>query len=94
TEILAQSIGHIVPLAITMRERIEGMRDWARTRARPAGKGSAPRRAPQAARAQSKSWIERHGGDVQKPADAEPAGDGNGSSAGSSASSPERKLEL
>jgi SpoVK/Ycf46/Vps4 family AAA+-type ATPase len=91
TEGLAQSISEIVPLAITMRERIEAMRDWARTRARSASKGVTPRRAPQPARVPSKSWIERHGGDEQKAAEpAEPAGEGNGSSAGSS----ERKLEL
>ena len=100
TEGLAQSISEIVPLAITMRERIEAMRDWARTRARPAGKSLTPRRAPQPqARAQSKSWLERHGGDVPRADAAEPAGEGNGSSgsgssAGSSASSSERKLEL
>jgi SpoVK/Ycf46/Vps4 family AAA+-type ATPase len=90
TEGLALSISEIVPLAITMRERIEAMRDWARTRARPAGK-STVRRAPAQPRPQAKSWLERNGADTGKPAEpAEPAGDGNGSAAGS----PERKLEL
>jgi SpoVK/Ycf46/Vps4 family AAA+-type ATPase len=78
TEVLAHSIGHIVPLAITMRERIEGMRDWARTRARSASKGMAPRRPPPAqAQGASKSWLERHGAD--KVTGAAPAGEGNGS---------------
>jgi SpoVK/Ycf46/Vps4 family AAA+-type ATPase len=94
TEGLSQSISEIVPLAITMRERIEAMRDWARTRARSASKGVTPRRAPPPpARTQSKSWLERHGADVgvaEAAEPAEPAGEGNGSSAGSS----ERKLEL
>jgi SpoVK/Ycf46/Vps4 family AAA+-type ATPase len=93
TDGLAQSISEIVPLAITMRERIEAMRDWARTRARPAGKGTTLKRQAQPqARVQSKSWLERHGADVKAAEPAEPAGDGNGS-AGTAASS-ERKLEL
>jgi SpoVK/Ycf46/Vps4 family AAA+-type ATPase len=76
TEGLAQAISQIVPLAITMRERIEGMRDWARTRARSASKGVAPKRpSQQQARAPSKSWLERHGAD--KAAGAEPAGEGS-----------------
>jgi hypothetical protein len=36
TEGLAKTIHEIVPLAITMREMIEQMREWARTRARMA----------------------------------------------------------
>jgi SpoVK/Ycf46/Vps4 family AAA+-type ATPase len=56
TERLEQSLSDIVPLAITMRERIEGMREWARTRARRAsirkdGGGGGG----------TKSWMERHG---------------------------------
>jgi SpoVK/Ycf46/Vps4 family AAA+-type ATPase len=36
TDRLMNSVGEIVPLSVTMREVIENMRDWARTRARPA----------------------------------------------------------
>ena len=36
TEGLLNTLKDIVPLAITMREQIEAMREWARTRARPA----------------------------------------------------------
>lgn len=36
TEGLLHTLKDIVPLAITMREQIEAMREWARTRARPA----------------------------------------------------------
>src|SRR3954468_21396725 len=36
TEGLHKTVSEIVPLAITMREMIEAMREWARTRARPA----------------------------------------------------------
>ncbi len=36
TERILQSVSEIVPLSITMREVIEGMREWARTRARSA----------------------------------------------------------
>ena len=89
TEGLATSISEIVPLAITMRERIEAMRDWARTRARPAGESTTPRRASQPqARAQAQSWLERHGADPGTSAEPAEAGEGNGN--GSS----ERKLEL
>jgi ATP-dependent 26S proteasome regulatory subunit len=53
TERLLASLGDIVPLAITMREQIEGMREWARTRARDAS-GRRVERKP--------SWLEKHGG--------------------------------
>src|SRR6185503_12661756 len=36
TDGLISTLRDIVPLAITMREQIESMREWARTRARPA----------------------------------------------------------
>jgi hypothetical protein len=83
----------IVPLAITMRERIDGMREWARTRARPASAEKS-----KAAPAGGKSWLARHGA-------AAPGGDAGGPSKGNpgSASSDtgdngpsvsERKLEL
>jgi ATP-dependent 26S proteasome regulatory subunit len=50
---LANSLGEIVPLAVTMREQIDGMREWARTRARQAS-GRRP-----AARG---GWLDKHGG--------------------------------
>jgi len=55
TERLEVVLEHLVPLAVTMRERIEAMRDWSRTRARPA---SAGRKKP----AKAKSWLEKNGG--------------------------------
>ena len=39
TELLLNTLKDIVPLAITMREMIDQMREWARTRARPAARG-------------------------------------------------------
>jgi SpoVK/Ycf46/Vps4 family AAA+-type ATPase len=36
TERLMSTLGDIVPLAVTMREVIDGMREWAKNRARPA----------------------------------------------------------
>ena len=55
---LAKSLNELVPLAVTMREKIEGMRDWARTRARAASRSSTD-----AGDAKNKSWMERHGAD-------------------------------
>ena len=43
---LTKTVGEIVPLAITMREMIDSMREWARTRAH--GVGTRPARAGQA----------------------------------------------
>jgi SpoVK/Ycf46/Vps4 family AAA+-type ATPase len=54
TEGLLNTLKDIVPLAITMREQIEAMREWARTRARRA---SARNRAP----ARKDGWMARHG---------------------------------
>jgi len=56
TEGLLHSLADIVPLSVTMREKIDVMREWARTRARPAsGKAS-----------QSKgTWLERHGASME-----------------------------
>ena len=54
TEGLVKTLSEIVPLAITMREMIESMREWARTRARPAstrGRGSA----------KQAGWMARYG---------------------------------
>src|SRR5690606_20313899 len=52
TDGLLHSLGEIVPLAVTMREQIDGMREWARTRAGPAS----GRRG-----AEKKGWLEKHG---------------------------------
>lgn len=69
TEGLATSMREIVPLAITMREQIEAMREWARTRARPAsGRGHRNRSGKE-------GWMAKFGaptanlGDKQPPAD-------------------------
>lgn len=52
TEGLLHALAEIVPLSVTMREKIDAMRDWARTRARPAS-GKASER--------TGTWLERHG---------------------------------
>jgi SpoVK/Ycf46/Vps4 family AAA+-type ATPase len=52
TERLLDALADIVPLAVTMREQIEGMREWARTRARAASGRRLEREG---------SWLERHG---------------------------------
>src|SRR5262249_15019139 len=54
TEGLLHVLKDLVPLAITMREQIETMREWARTRARPA---SARGRTP----AKKDGWMARYG---------------------------------
>ncbi|MGN6108350.1 MAG: AAA family ATPase [Kofleriaceae bacterium] len=54
TEGLVTTLRDIVPLAITMREQIETMREWARTRARPAARG---RTTPK----KDGSWMARYG---------------------------------
>jgi len=54
TEGLTKTVGEIVPLAITMREMIEQMREWARTRARMA---SSRGRSPQ----KKEGWMARYG---------------------------------
>jgi SpoVK/Ycf46/Vps4 family AAA+-type ATPase len=54
TDGLLHTLKDIVPLAITMREQIDAMREWARTRARRA---SARNRAP----AKKDGWMARHG---------------------------------
>jgi len=86
TERLEASLADIVPLSVTMRERIEAMREWARTRARGASKKKA---APVRGRPKG-TWIERAG--APKPAEespAEPAAD-----APADEQKPERELEL
>jgi ATP-dependent 26S proteasome regulatory subunit len=54
TDGLLHTLKDMVPLAITMREQIESMREWARTRARMA---SARGRAP----AKKEGWMTRYG---------------------------------
>ncbi|HEY3802468.1 MAG TPA: AAA family ATPase [Kofleriaceae bacterium] len=62
TEGLAKTVGEIVPLAITMREMIESMREWARTRARMASaRGSKP--------AKPAGWMARYGAPTQNLGD-------------------------
>src|SRR6185312_6704854 len=54
TDGLLKTVSDIVPLAITMREMIESMREWARTRARMAStRGRAP--------AKPAGWMARYG---------------------------------
>jgi SpoVK/Ycf46/Vps4 family AAA+-type ATPase len=55
TDGLVQTLRDIVPLAVTMREQIEAMREWARTRARPAASRG---RSPAASKA---GWLARQG---------------------------------
>ncbi|MEZ4368368.1 MAG: AAA family ATPase [Kofleriaceae bacterium] len=55
TEGVLATLRDIVPLAVTMREQIEGMREWARTRARPAasrGRG---------AKGKDPGWLAKYG---------------------------------
>src|SRR5690606_36002401 len=53
TEGLLKTVSELVPLAITMREMIEQMREWARTRARPASlRSKAPKK---------EGWMARYG---------------------------------
>jgi len=54
TDGLLNTLKDIVPLAITMREQIEAMREWARTRARPAA-------ARERTAAKKQGWMARHG---------------------------------
>ena len=54
SEGLLTTLRDIVPLAITMREQIEAMREWARTRARPAASRGTP--APK-----KEGWMARYG---------------------------------
>jgi ATP-dependent 26S proteasome regulatory subunit len=55
SEGMLNALGDIVPLSVTMREGIESMREWARTRARRAGTAAGGKKG-------SGSWLERHGG--------------------------------
>ena len=70
TEGLVHTLRDIVPLAVTMREQIEGMREWARTRARPAS--ARGRQAPK-----KDGWMARYGAPAQNLGDKSPdVGDG------------------
>ncbi|HWM85412.1 MAG TPA: AAA family ATPase [Kofleriaceae bacterium] len=53
TDGLLAALGEIVPLAVTMREQIEAMREWARTRARDASGRRDLRKS---------AWLEKHAG--------------------------------
>ncbi|MFN0248810.1 MAG: AAA family ATPase [Kofleriaceae bacterium] len=79
SEGLIQTLRDIVPLAVTMREQIEAMREWARTRARPA----AARKGNTSA-AKKPGWMARHGAPTANLGDKSPETSDDG----------ERKLEL
>lgn len=79
TEGLTNTLRDIVPLAITMREQIESMREWARTRARPAASRGAGGPAPK-----KEGWMARYGAPAQGLGDKAPATSDDG----------ERKIEL
>lgn len=70
TEGLTKTISEVVPLAITMREMIEQMREWARTRARAASSRGR-------AAAKKDGWMARYGAPTSNLGDkgAEPADD-------------------
>jgi len=54
---LLKTLTEIVPLAVTMRESIDGMREWARTRARMASSRRGAKPSPQ-----SPGWMAKYGG--------------------------------
>mgnify|MGYP001595810375 CR=1 FL=1 len=92
---LAKTLGELVPLAVTMREVIEGMREWARTRARPASARKPPAKAAPA----SNGWLAKYGarGVAEEGGAGEgatPPGDGRDGDAVTTGDEPERKLEL
>jgi SpoVK/Ycf46/Vps4 family AAA+-type ATPase len=90
TEGLLHSLHEIVPLSVTMRERIEAMREWARTRARLASFDQ------KSQASKPKSWLARHGGGaIASGPDGEGEGKGANESSGTGEPAPaERKLEL
>ena len=77
--LLAGTIKDIVPLAVTMREQIDAMREWARTRARMASTRKA------VARPKDAGWMAKYGGQRSGLGDKTPE---------STADDGERKLEL
>ncbi|MBK9070900.1 MAG: AAA family ATPase [Myxococcales bacterium] len=58
---MEKSLRELVPLAVTMREQIDGMREWSRTRARPAS--------TKVGASGGKGWMSQYGG---KPSGGEP----------------------
>jgi len=68
TDGLLHTLREIVPLAITMREQIETMREWARTRARMASS-----RGKQVAK--KEGWMARYGAPSSNLGDKGPAAD-------------------
>jgi SpoVK/Ycf46/Vps4 family AAA+-type ATPase len=62
---LVETLRDIVPLAVTMREQIDAMREWARTRARPAS--ARGRQAPK-----RDGWMARYGAPTQNLGDKGP----------------------
>jgi len=82
TELLLNTLKDIVPLAITMREQIDAMREWSRTRAR----GASSRRGATSGKDKAGGWMAKYGatrgGLGDKPSEAPVTDDG------------ERKLEL
>lgn len=71
TEGMLKTVSEIVPLAITMREMIESMREWARTRARMAsarGRGGA----------KNPGWMARYGAPTANLGDKGPEPDDDG----------------
>ena len=80
TEGLINTLKDIVPLAVTMREQIDAMREWAKTRARPAAA-----RSRVAANKKDAGWMAKYGATKSN------LGDKVGENAGDDG---ERKLEL
>lgn len=72
TESLLHTFKDIVPLAVTMREQIDSMREWARTRARPAAaRGRQPPK--------KEGWMARYGAPTANLGDKAPEVDDGGS---------------
>ncbi|HEY4238214.1 MAG TPA: AAA family ATPase [Kofleriaceae bacterium] len=69
TETLLNTLRDLVPLAITMREQIEQMREWARTRARPASQ-RAGKAVPK-----KEGWMARYGAPTSNLGDKGPEHD-------------------
>ena len=81
TEGMQNTLRDIVPLAVTMREQIEAMREWARTRARPASARS------KAVNKKDAGWMAKYGGGGK-------GGLGEKSGESSEPAVSDRKLEL
>ncbi len=88
TKGLLQTVRDIVPLAVTMREQIEAMREWARTRARPASsRGSTANKGkgPAGGQPGGPGWMARYGAPSSNLGDKDP---------GPNPDEGERKIEL